>query len=1056
MRRLYLIQRWSLFEILVLFFLHVSGVAASAQTLPVSNAVSLAAFHDRLADQGRVIDSFHLSGVVCEALPDRNAVVLQDDSATALIELPMLPKGIQTGDVITLAADHCAVTLTRNGIQFACAPVVNNDGHHASVLKKGDVYLGAGMQPVRLTWFNGRGPAALQVEIEGPNLPRQLVPDSMLFRATDSSLHPASFETGLAYAAYTGTNWGDIEPDFPALAPVARGVASNFALRYGPPGEGVGLAFDGFISIPTSGVYTFYLTSDDGAYLYVGRPSDFCRVSVERHELPVPAPKPAQVILAGGGNHQWAQLEGQVAFVSRNQNGIDLEVTGNWEPIQAEIVDPAGLLPENLLHRRVRLTGVLENPPIHDGRRGSRLVVPTRNQVEMVSAQAASAILSTNRLLTTIKELRNLTPAQASLGLPVRIRGVVIWRSPFAFVLQDGTAGVYTKIAVPSWTAQPDVGGFWEISGKSDPGDFSPVLYASNCVFLGNAALPEPIHPTWDQILNGSLDAEYVELRGALTHLSPSEMTLLTSDGKIQIQPSDDHPLPELPPLPDHQSYLDSIVRIRGCFTAHWNPQTRQIIGGEIWLSPGIVEVDELAPRDPFSIASKRVSDLLWFDPNLSALRRTKVKGTIILTANGVSYLQDGRFGLRLQPRQPSPLPTGCTVEAVGFLRLGGPSPVLQEAQTRIIGSADLPEPASLAEADLRDASHDATRVRIEARLVEDRSEQGTRVLEMQAGQNHFIARVCQSDSDWTPLAPGSLLRLTGVYVSESDAKTAASLDAFELWLTSSADLVELQRPPWWNLRRALAIVGALCAVLALAVIWIAQLRQKVRVRTAQLKKEIEERQFVEQRRVMEEERTRVAQDLHDELGAGLTEVGLLGDLVKNPIVPIPEKQQYLAQLTEIARSLVTSLDAIVWAINPRYDSAASLASYYTLFAQRFLNLAGIACRPEIPADFPECPLDPKDRHELFLAFKEALNNIIRHAGATEVRLKIELRDEELMITITDNGCGIQPSPNQPGAEGLDGMRRRMEQLGGFCKILSRPGEGTQVELRLPVGNFAT
>jgi signal transduction histidine kinase len=247
--------------------------------------------------------------------------------------------------------------------------------------------------------------------------------------------------------------------------------------------------------------------------------------------------------------------------------------------------------------------------------------------------------------------------------------------------------------------------------------------------------------------------------------------------------------------------------------------------------------------------------------------------------------------------------------------------------------------------------------------------------------------------------------------------------------------------------------VAVLTGVLAVALVWITLLRRKVEERTAQLQKQIEERQIVEQRRVMEQERTRVAQDLHDELGAGLTEMGLLGDLVKNPAVPMPEKHQYLGQMTDTARSLVASLDEIVWAVNPRYDSVASLASYYTLFAQRFLDLAGVACRPHMPASFPEYPLDSKGRHGLFLAFKEALNNVVRHSGATEVSLKIEVGQGELIISVTDNGHGFNSATEAAGGEGLQGMRHRLEHLGGGCEIRSRPGLGTEVELRLPVGN---
>jgi signal transduction histidine kinase len=229
-------------------------------------------------------------------------------------------------------------------------------------------------------------------------------------------------------------------------------------------------------------------------------------------------------------------------------------------------------------------------------------------------------------------------------------------------------------------------------------------------------------------------------------------------------------------------------------------------------------------------------------------------------------------------------------------------------------------------------------------------------------------------------------------------------------------------------------------------------LREKVAERTAQLRKEIEERHRVEQHRIIERERTRVAQDLHDELGQGLTQVGILGSLAKTPSLSTEQKNLYLDQLSEASRTLVTGLDEIVWAINPKYDSVASLASYYALFAQRFLNLAEIACRFDTVEKLPDFPMVSQLRHGVFLAFKEALNNIVRHSGATEVRLKITVIQDQLMISITDNGCGFEACAGKPGSDGVTGLHERMEKLGGRCVINSHAGQGTTVEFSLALG----
>jgi signal transduction histidine kinase len=121
------------------------------------------------------------------------------------------------------------------------------------------------------------------------------------------------------------------------------------------------------------------------------------------------------------------------------------------------------------------------------------------------------------------------------------------------------------------------------------------------------------------------------------------------------------------------------------------------------------------------------------------------------------------------------------------------------------------------------------------------------------------------------------------------------------------------------------------------------------------------------------------------------------------------------------------------------------------LFAQRFLNLAGITCRLEIAELFPDYPLDSRLRHGIFLAFKEALNNVVRHSEATEVGLIIEVARDELMIAVSDNGRGLESAPQAPGNDGLAGMRERIATLGGHCEINSRPGRGTTVEFRLPL-----
>lgn len=207
----------------------------------------------------------------------------------------------------------------------------------------------------------------------------------------------------------------------------------------------------------------------------------------------------------------------------------------------------------------------------------------------------------------------------------------------------------------------------------------------------------------------------------------------------------------------------------------------------------------------------------------------------------------------------------------------------------------------------------------------------------------------------------------------------------------------------------------------------------------------------LERRRSIESERARIAQDLHDDLGAGLTEIGLTSELVQDASLAPAEVRGYAGEISTRARELVAALDEIVWAINPRNDSTPAVAAYFSQFVQRMLKPPGIRCRLDIPRDLTALPLKADQRHHLFLAFKEAVTNIARHAQAKEVRLAIQVRDGVLTVELEDNGVGFDPGASAAGADGLANMRERLGRLGGTCEIMSEPGRGTTLRFQLPL-----
>ena len=239
----------------------------------------------------------------------------------------------------------------------------------------------------------------------------------------------------------------------------------------------------------------------------------------------------------------------------------------------------------------------------------------------------------------------------------------------------------------------------------------------------------------------------------------------------------------------------------------------------------------------------------------------------------------------------------------------------------------------------------------------------------------------------------------------------------------------------WFKFAMTLSSFAVLCGVVVLVV------RRRHRLVVERL----------EHQRALELERNRIARDLHDDLGVGLTEIGLLGDLAGNSSELPQAGRERLQEITGRARSLAASLDEIVWAINPANDTSQSLVDYFFPFAQKLLGHAGIRCRLEVTGPLPVGNLNAEERHEFFHAYKEALNNIIRHSGAKQVQITMSAAEGSLAIRITDDGRGLDNTADKGAHHGLAGMRERLLRLGGRCEINSSAGSGTTVTFIIPV-----
>jgi signal transduction histidine kinase/ligand-binding sensor domain-containing protein len=207
---------------------------------------------------------------------------------------------------------------------------------------------------------------------------------------------------------------------------------------------------------------------------------------------------------------------------------------------------------------------------------------------------------------------------------------------------------------------------------------------------------------------------------------------------------------------------------------------------------------------------------------------------------------------------------------------------------------------------------------------------------------------------------------------------------------------------------------------------------------------------LLEQQAALQKERARIAKDIHDDLGADLTQIAYLGELAQQDSGEPGKVAERIGTISSTARQAVKSLDEIVWAVNPRNDTLPHLIDYAGQFAVDYLRSTGIRCRLDFPEQIPAWELSTNLRHNLFLVIKEALHNIVKHAGATEIWLRVDLREDMLKVVVEDNGRGFIQAPDDALADGLRNMRQRIEEIGGECRVESQPQTGTRVILHLP------
>ncbi len=301
--------------------------------------------------------------------------------------------------------------------------------------------------------------------------------------------------------------------------------------------------------------------------------------------------------------------------------------------------------------------------------------------------------------------------------------------------------------------------------------------------------------------------------------------------------------------------------------------------------------------------------------------------------------------------------------------------------------------------------------------------------------------RMSGVDPDWHP--PGKIRAVTYAALPQGDYTfEVRAFDARGVPGATTTSLSFSIVPPFWRTSWFSIVFWITLAVAGGTAIRFIEIR-KTRKRLQEL----------EYQQVRDKERLRISRDMHDEVGASLTEIAILSELARRNALQSPDANEHMKKIAEKSRAVIDSIGEIIWAINPRNDPLENLVSYLHRYAVEYFKSSSITCRFDMPEQLPTVQLTSESRRNVFLVVKEALHNVVKHSEASQVTLRLIVGDRSLAIYIEDNGRGFFMNEGMGEGIGLQSMKRRAEDIGGSVEFESNQPSGTRMRLQVPMAN---
>jgi signal transduction histidine kinase len=636
----------------------------------------------------------------------------------------------------------------------------------------------------------------------------------------------------------------------------------------------------------------------------------------------------------------------------------------------------------------------------------------------------------------------------------LRIRGVVTFNDLVFdrnyLAIQDETAGVFVAMTDRLLRSGLQVGQWVELRGRRVKGRWPACFEPATITVCGPGRLPVPaIHPAEYSLIDQG-QAHWTELEGI--------GRALAANGTLVVM-GVDGPLPVWIGQTDASNgarYVDARISVRGVLSA-----SAEGVPLLLTPSPGFVEIWEPAPADPFAIPTLPIGTATELKARARTVHRIKVAGVVTCSRQDLVTVQDASGGIGFHVLTPPAVTVGDEVEVVGFPPETPGLPVLTEAVLRKVAAVKRPPPAERSVDEILAGRHGASLVRVEALLLEQRIHGGDQLLELQAGEIGFQARLAASQGMIGRIPVGSRVAVTGVCWAEgvgdvSPSRTreheplAASLG---LLLRSPQDVVLIQRPPWWTWKHTSATIGGLVAAVVGTLVWIRRLHQRVAERNRELQEALTRLERKTKIATTLTERDRLAGEIHDGLEQGLSGIMMQLDAVESKLDESPgAARDYLETARNMVRFSRAEVRHSLWNLQSPALANADLATALSEVSRQMG--AGNQSRLKVEVSGPARPLAPATEHHLLRICQEALTNALKHSQAGTVQVRLSYRERSVSLSVSDDGCGFDPATVLTGTAGhlgLRNLRSRVRKIGGQLTVTSEPGKGATIEVTVGI-----